>query len=212
MNLDGNAFRRAYARDGAAADERPEKVDNAMNPRQMVGFEQEEPLLDKDYDDYYRNDSLLFPRASDDLAALAEHELIADVEDMASELGSRDDKVEKALEIHDIEEPNGRDVTDTDRLHELVPDVPERLVTTQSPILVMHLYVMGLSVGEISDVLSETMPDHKSISPSTVTQCLIDAHVLPGETSTSAKRRRKNARGEINRASNGGISIHPEDL
>lgn len=212
MNLDGNALRQAYSRDGNAADNRPDSVDDVMSERETVGFEEEEPLLDKEYQNYHKNDSLLLPRAGEDLVTLASHELISDVNDMASELGSREDKVETALSVHGIDPPDGRDVRDTERLHALVADVPERFITTESPVLVAHLYVsLGLSVEEIAEVLSKTMDDHKTVAQNTVTQCLVDAQVLPGETSTSAKKRRKNARGEINRASNGGISISAED-
>lgn len=209
--IDSNALRRAWSRDGAAADDRPEEVDEIMADRETVGYEEGLPLLSCKYDDYMTGDSLLRPAARDALETLAEHDLVADVEDMAHELHSPTETVKKALELHGIEEPSGFDVSlDTDRLHALV-DCPDRMKNPDNPLVVATLYVeKGLSVSEVRDVLDEGADDNTAVTERAVKQTLVDARVIDGQTSEQRERQWKQSRGDVTQGSRG-RTINSED-
>lgn len=209
----GEDLRRAWSRSGDAADDRPEEVDDIMSPQETVGFEEGLPLLDMKYQDYPRDDELLRPAAGYALAALAEHELVTSTEDLARELGSREEKVEKALDLHGVDEPEGFDVAvDTTRLNAFMGDVPERMKDHDNPLVVATLYVeKGLSVEEIRDVLAEATDDNVTVSERAVKQTLVDARLINGETTAEAKRRRKQNRGEVNHPDTSGMTFMAGD-
>ena len=211
--FDGDALRRAWSRDGAAADDRPESVDEVMAPGETVGFDDGLPLLNREYSDYPSNEDLLRPAAGQPLAALADHDLITSVEDVALELGARTETVEKALALHDIEEPSGFDVeVDGSRLDSLLGDVPDRMKDHDNQLVVAVLYVdKGLSIEEIRQVMDEATEDTVTVSESDMRQALVDAKLIEGETSTEAQRRRKQSRGEVNRPNSSGLTISTED-
>lgn len=167
-HMDTEAIREAKAsnRDGAAREDRPDAVDEWFKPTPEVGFRQGLPLLDAEYEEYPEDP--LKPAAGEDLAALADHELVGSVADLAAELDAREERVRKALALHDIEEPTGGgsfDVPEVERKG--VIDVPlQGCIDTEhlrTPVyedarLLEHLYVRyGCSVREIRTVLEEGM-------------------------------------------------------
>ena len=211
--FDGDALRRAWSRNGAAADDRSAEVEEILSPQESVGFEEGLPLLDCDYDEYLSHGDLLRPAARQPLATLADHELVTSLEDMARELAARSETVEKALRLHDIEEPSGFDVdVDTSRLDALMGQIPDRMKNPDNPLLVGTLYVAkGLSIEEICQVMNEATEDRVTVTESDIRQVLVDAKLIEGVTSAEAQRRRKQSRHEVNRPDSSGLSISPQD-
>lgn len=166
--MDTEAIREAKqnGRDGEPRDDRPEEVDAFLEPEEVVGFEEGLPLLDKEYAEYC--ESVLAPEAHADVWAVARHDMVTSVEDVAAELDTTVDKVDKALTIHDIEEPEGSGSFDVPAVErEGVIEVPlcgaVDTAHLRSPIfedarLLEHLYVRcGLGVAEIQTVLEDGM-------------------------------------------------------
>ena len=165
-HMDTEAIRDAKHndRDGEPRDDRPAEVDTFLQPEEAVGFEDGLPLLDKEYADYC--DSVLAPEAHADVWGVARHDLVTSVEDVAAELDATTDKVDKALTIHDIEEPEGGGSFDVPaEEQEVYIEVPlcGAVDTThlRTPIyedarLLEHLYLRcGLGVAEIQTVLED---------------------------------------------------------
>lgn len=167
-NMDTEAIREAKSngRDGAAREDRPQEVDEWFEPAPEVGFRQGLPLLDAEYGEY--PDDPLKPAAGEDLAALADHELVGSVADLAAELDAPAERVRKALTLHDIEEPTGGgsfDVPEVGRkgvievpLHGCIDTEHLRSPIYEDARLLEHLYVRcGCSVREIRTILEEGM-------------------------------------------------------
>jgi len=186
--FDGDALREARKRDGSAAQDRPAEVDEVLAPRERVGYKDELPLLDREYSAYPEGDELLRPSQGDTLRTLATHDMVGSVGDMAKELNTTEKRVRKAVDLHGIN-PDGKDFdveVSTSRLEALVGDIPEGIVTSSNPITVAILYVdKGLSTDEIAEIMGE------GVREAVVRQTLVDARVLPGETTEEAERRRK---------------------
>jgi hypothetical protein len=202
----------ARERDGAAAEDRPARVDEILEPKERIGYKNELPLLDREYSAYPEGDDILRPEAGDALETLADHPLVSGVEDMSDELNTPVGKVEKATDLHAVELPeDGFDVeVDTSRLDTLIGDIPEDMVSSENPILTAILYVeKGLGTGEIADVLGEVTDSN--VREADVRQALTDARVLEGETTAEAEYRRKQARGEVGGYDNG-VTIDTTDL
>jgi len=153
-------------RDGEPREDRPDKVDTFLEPEEAVGFEEGLPLLDKEYEDYC--ESVLAPEAHADVWGVASHDMVTSIEDVAAELETTESKVQKALTIHNIEEPEGDGSFDVPAVEqEGVIEVPlHGAVDTdhlRTPIhtdarLLEHLYVRcGLGVGEIQTVIEDGM-------------------------------------------------------
>lgn len=212
--FDGDALRKAWSRDGAAADDRPAEVDELLSPQETTGYEEGLPLLNREFSDYPSNEDLLRPAARQPLATLVAHELITSIEDVTRELGARTETVEKALALHDIEEPSGFDVdVDSSRLDALMGQIPDRMKNHDNQLVVAALYIdKGLSIEEIRQVMDEAMAETTTVPESDVRQALVDAKLIEGETSAEAQRRQKQSRGEVNRTgSSRGMSINSED-
>lgn len=212
--FDKESLKKAWRRDGSKDEARSEEVEELLTPNERVGFEEGQPLLDRPYSEYPRNDELLRPAARDALSELISHDLVTSTEDVVAELGSREEKVERALSLHDLTIPTETfDVeVSTDRLDGLV-DFPNRMVSADNPILVATLYVeMGVSVSEIREVIDEATHDNTTVSERDVRQALVDAKVIDGETSAEAERRRQQSRGEGHMPDTRGLSISTEDV
>ncbi|MFC7026825.1 hypothetical protein ACFQJ5_03260 [Halomicroarcula sp. GCM10025324] len=166
-HMDTEAIREAKAtRDGGPLVARPEEVDAFLEPEEAVGFEEGLPLLDKEYGEY--PDDPLTPDSGADVAALADHELVGSVEDLAAELDADAGKVRTALELHDLEEPNAGGSFDAPAVeHEGVIEVPLHGVIEvehlRSPVytdarLLEHLYIRcGCGISEIKEILEDGM-------------------------------------------------------
>jgi len=153
-------------RDGEPRDDRPEEVDAFLEPEEAVGFGEGLPLLEKGYEDYC--ESVLAPEAHADVWSVARHDMVRSIEDVAAELDTTVDKVDKALTIHDIEEPEGSGSFDVPAVErEGVIDVPlcgaVDTAHLRSPIyedarLLEHMYIRcGLGEAGIQTVLEDGM-------------------------------------------------------
>jgi len=127
--------------------------------------------------------------------------MVRSAEDMAAELNTTEEQVRKAADLHGLALPNGEefDITvETTRLHALVGDIPEDMVSSENPLLSAILYVnKGLSIEEIADVLAEETGN--TVNEADVRQALIDVGLLDGLTSEEREYQAKQNRGEINR-------------
>lgn len=210
--FDGKDLRKAWARQGDAGD-RSEEVEEVMSAQEEIGYEEGLPLADCEYEDYPSGDELLRPGAKEVISALVDHELIASTEDLSRELDAREEHVTKALGLFGLEEPSGFEVeVDSSRLDALMGNIPDRLVAPDNALVVATLYVeKGLSVSEVRDVLDEATNDNTAVTEKTVKQTLVDARVIDGLTSEQREQRWKESRGEVNRASDGGMTINTED-
>lgn len=219
MTFDAESIKEARERNGAAADDRPDDVDDVLAPRETVGFREELHLLERPYDEYVRHQGLLRPVAGDVLRELADHPLVSTPDDVANELGSDVETVEKAADLHGVDLPDEEEpiAIDISRLDSLVGGgFPEDMADPTNPILIGTLYVSkGLSVTEVAQILSEATDDYGTVDPSEVRQTLVDAHLINGETSAEGERRRENNKMEINRphhGDGGGININTRDF
>jgi hypothetical protein len=197
--FDGDALHAARKRDGAAAEDRPAEVDDVMSPCEKVGFKNELPLLQRDYDNYPTEGELYRPVEGDTLRTLVEHEKVQSVEDVAAELNVEKEAIEKAAELHDIGLTLGSDFdidVDTPRLHALLgDDYPEELVDPDNPITVTTLYVgKGLGTNEIAEVFAE-VTDRGSLPDEHIRQTLVDAGVIEGMGSEEQEHRMRQNRG-----------------
>jgi hypothetical protein len=210
--MNAENLQEARERKGAAAEDRPAEVDEILEPKERIGYKNELPLLDREYSAYPEGDDILRPEAGKALETLADHPLVSSAEDMSDELGTTTGKVEQAAELHGVAIPDGFDVeVSTSRLDTLVGGIPEGMVSPENPILTAILYVeKGLGTGEVADIL-EGATDKHTVREADVTQTLIDAGVLEGETTAEAQYRRKQNRGEVS-GYNNGVTIDTTNL
>lgn len=212
--FDGDTLHEARERDGSAAEDRPAEVGKVLEPKERIGYKNELPLLDRDYEDYPKGDDILRPEAGKALRTLADHPLVSSAEDMSDELNTRLKQVRKAADLHGVELPDGFNVeVDTSRLDALVGDIPEDMVSSENPILTAILYVeKGLSTGEVADVLEDATDNH-TVHETDVRQTLVDAGILEGLTTEERNYQRKQNRGEVNKPRySGGVTIDTTDL
>ena len=88
------------------SEDRPEDVEDALEPREVVGRNREKPLAG-DYDRYPEDpEDVLTPEYGDVLADVADHPQVETPEDVATELGVSADLVEKAASLHGIPLPH----------------------------------------------------------------------------------------------------------
>lgn len=170
--LDTAAIEEARARDGAPRDDRPQAADDALkSDEERVGYQSGSPLLDRPYDDYTTGDDVLRPDMAETLEALADHELVGDVADMASELRADEETVRQALELHDIEEPTGGGsfdvVTEAGAidlpLHGTVEAEHFRSPIYTDARLLSHLYVRcGYGIEDIKQYLEAEMNEGRN--------------------------------------------------
>lgn len=166
-HLDTQAVEDARARDGDPREDRPEEAEKALNVEEArVGFQNGTPLLERDYTEYCTGEDILQPEAGDVLEALADHELVGDVEDIGQELRADPSTVRTALELHGVEPPTDGGSFDIPKgedeismpLHGTVPTDHLRDPLWRDARLLEHTYVRcGFGVGEIRQWLEAEM-------------------------------------------------------
>lgn len=206
--FDPESLHAARERDGAAADDRPEDVDDVMSPREVVGYGTEASLLDCGYDEYPDGEDLYRPSMGDTLRSLVEHDMVESAEDIADELNTDVKTVRRAADRHGIDLPDGSDFdveVDTARLYGLLgAEWPDELIAPDNPVTVATLYVeYGLSTEEVSAVLEE-VTDYPSVPERVVRQTLVDTGVLDGTTTDEQQARMDRTHGR-------GLTVSVED-
>ncbi|MDL0120382.1 hypothetical protein PNQ29_11695 [Halobacterium salinarum] len=162
----------ARRRDGDAAEDRSERVDEILN-RPRLGYEEGDPLPEsfKDYGGYPEQpNDLTTPDARQFVTELFASPLVTSIDDAIEEttpvannrLIRREwrEAFHRAVELFGGESLDGddeRDENDADsRLAELTGDYPDDMVTPSNPLVVSALYAgHGLSSEEITEVFSD---------------------------------------------------------
>lgn len=94
-------------RDGEAADDRPEEVDEWFAPEEEVGYRRGLPLASVDYDDYPAKDELFDMSSRDTVKEVANHDLTNGAIDVAAELDTSEEYAVRAMSVHDCEGERG---------------------------------------------------------------------------------------------------------
>ena len=213
MQIDAATIRECRERDGDAADDRPPEVDDRLAPEEELGYGEGLPLVDNDYDAYPSEPSeLALPEWSEFIRELASHGLVNGYDDMVSELTSsshrptlRDwlDAVERACDLFDVDPSEAFDTDtdaerddsdgDDDALDLITTTVPADLANDAetNPLVVAHLYALGLSVAEISELLADELGRETAVNTRQVRDTLKRAGLLGGRTRDERERERK---------------------
>jgi len=172
MNFDHDTVEACRERGGEAADERPDRIEEALKT-EKVGYGEGEALVGGTYADYASRESLTRPSKGDFVRELLSHPKVGSLDGAVSELTAVGDSamrskwrnaVEAAAEVHglDVDEllAEGEDerAEEKDRLTELLGYEPhEAMVESDNPLLIAMLYALGLSVEEVADVLGDSV-------------------------------------------------------
>ncbi|WP_313691453.1 hypothetical protein [Halorarum halobium] len=206
MNLSSRSIMECRERDGAAADDRPEYVEDALQQRRRVGWRSGKPLVqhpegvDEDlvlgedvseaYSHYVRGSDLYLPEAGEFLAKL--FDAVDSVEDAAEELNSDGSTVRKAADLHGLEIPEGGESADEgteDKIKlpsgECIPlEVCCRPVHSDPRVLTQLLATEGMGVEEAARWFSETVGEQ--VSPQDVREAAQDCNLLRGGGDSSS--------------------------
>jgi len=218
MNFDHETVEEARDRGGEAADERPDRIEEALET-EKVGYVEGEALVG-DYQSYPSRESLTRPSKGDFIRELLSHPKVGSLDGAVSELtavgdsamrGKWYDALESAAEAHSLDidtllekgvEERGEE---KDRLGTLLGYEPhEAMVERDNPLLIAELYALGLSAAEVADVLEDSVDgDVREVS---VRDTLKDMALLSGKTRTEQKEAFENNKGRL-----GGTTIHNKD-
>lgn len=201
MNISATALLEAQQRDGEAADDRPEYVEDALTMPRRVGYREGLPLvepeggLDDDtrlgddvgplYEHYKRGDSLLRPDAGSFVRRLFEADAVESVADAAEELNSDPETVRKATNLHGVDLPTEGGADDAETVEELeLPSgesLPLALLTDpphRDKLVLAQLLSAGMSVDELARYLSNELDER--VTASEIRQAAEDAKLLGG--------------------------------
>lgn len=190
-------FEAARQRDGSAADDRPEFVEDALSPDEKLGYGKELPLVGESYDEYPQGNEVLFPQNAEFVEELLNHDLVNSFDDAAAEIkGGKADVLEQAADLFDVDANDvfggqrrgASDDTELERgeirLFGETLDVDcFRDPIHQDSRLLSHLYVeLGMSVEEIATYL-QANSQGVSIDEHKVRRGLIDVGLVEGTRS-----------------------------
>jgi len=208
----------AEARDrgGAPKEDRPAEVDNALEPSPELGRNNGLPLVGDSYDDYPSVNQLTLPQSRDFVIDLVEHDRVTSLRDAVEELTGGADgltgqkyrkALTKALDLFDVEREHlsggSFDIPDvenddSDELDLFTKSAPRDIPNpAENPLVVGHLYVVGLSVSEITTYLGEELND--AVYRQQIRQTLIDVGLLEGRTTEQQEQARRRT----------GVSVQP---
>lgn len=175
MNISASALLEARERDGAAAEDRSDVVDDALEADREVGWREGKPLVShpdgaddgleigedptEAYNHYVRGDGLLRPDAGDFLRRLCE--AVDTVAEAAEETQTDESTIRKACRLHGIEPPVDDVEDDAPTVEEIsLPSgesIPQALLEEpphRDKLVLATLLSLGMSVGEIARYLS----------------------------------------------------------
>lgn len=188
MKLDRDTLTSCRERSGAAADARPDRIDDALESEKL-GYGEGEPLAADSYDSYPSRSELSNPSQGGFLRELLTHPKVNDVGDAVAELTGATDTptlrdwirtVESAAEINNLDidsltAEGSADEGGADPLTVTLGYKPhDSVVSSDSTLLVAELYAEGLSVSEISEILDTDGPH--------VRDTLKDVGLIEGKT------------------------------
>ncbi|WP_248895630.1 hypothetical protein [Haloplanus halobius] len=192
-DLHPDSVEAARERGGAAAEDRPESITEAVE-RAELGYGDGEPLVGESYQDYPSREELSNPDRGEFLRDLLAHPLVDGLDTAVEEMTGAGDSptlrkwlstVEAASEAHSLDvdtlTAKGGDQGGGDTLTSLLGyEPPADVVHRDNPVLVAELYTLGLSVAEIADTLTPRVEG--SVSEGHVRDILKTAGLLKGRT------------------------------
>lgn len=212
-------------RDGAAADDRPDSIGDALETPQL-GYGEGDPLVAESYDSYPSKAELSNPSQGDFLRRLLSHNKVSSLSDAVAELtGGRDRghlsdwlaTLEAATEVNDLETDNllaegSADEGGDDPLTVILGyKPPANVVSVENPLVVAELYQAGLSTVEISELLDGQEGE--------VRDTLISVGLLEGKTRAEQREAFEDKDGRLGGVSmdfsdsgeSGGLTVNAED-
>lgn len=192
-DLHPDSVEAARDRGGAAAEDRPESITEAVE-RAELGYGEGEPLVGDTYADYPNREELSNPDRGEFLRDLLAHPLVDGLDTAVEELSGASDTpslrkwlstVEAATEAHNLDvdtlTAKGGDQGGGDRLTSLLGyEPPADVVTRNNHVLLAELYTLGLSVAEIADTLEPKVEG--SVSEGHIRDTLKTVGLLEGRT------------------------------
>mgnify|MGYP000179695443 CR=1 FL=1 len=214
MNIDCETVAQCRDRGGASLEDRDSTVGETL-VEDSVGYQEGSCLIGDSYSDYPDREDLANPQHGEFIRELLSHELVGSWSDAVKEMtGARTEgmmrkwlsDLERASELHghDVQEllANARKPPETSELISeiLGYDVDGSMVDSSRVLVLSALYVEGLSISEISDVLGT---DETSVSDT-----LKSVGLLAGATTDEQTDSFRRQYGEINRPSSGASVNH----
>lgn len=192
MRLDSDTLASCRERGGDALDDRDASIEAALNQPQL-GWQEGQPLAADSYDSYPSRKDLARPEYGDFLERLLGHELVGDEGDAVAELTGANDRGTLSDWVRTVTEAAAIHGLSTDSLFEgggqeggsaltavLDYQPPADMLTADNPLLISELYVIGLSVGEIAEVLEKEVDG--SVNSAAVSDTLKDVGLVEGKT------------------------------
>jgi hypothetical protein len=166
MILDETTVEEAHQRGGGRKVGRESHIDEILNT-ECLGYENGDVLVGEDYSGYPDYTELSQPQWMSFLRSLFSHSLITDISDARKELTSVtagtmvsewEDNLEQAAELFNIDTQalfeQGETPSKDSKLSQILDYEPaEELKDCENPLLVSELYLKGLSVEEIAELL-----------------------------------------------------------
>ncbi|MDL0145305.1 hypothetical protein [Halobacterium salinarum] len=214
----------ARQRDGDAAEDRSDRVDEIIN-RPRLGYGESDPIVGDDYSQYPEQpDDLTTPDARQFVTELFSSPLVTSIDDAIEEttpvannrIIHREwrEAFLKVVELFGDERPEDsgeRDQNDDDsRLTELTDDYPDDMVTPSNALVVSNLYAEhGLSTEEIAEVFSD---DGRNVKPDEIRATLRNAGLIQANESGDAESSHKLGGTSISAHDSGntGVNINSE--
>lgn len=176
-------------RNGKPREERPVEVDEFLEPSEEVGYNEGLPLLDRSYDQYPSRQELLQPDGGEVLESLADHDLVSSISDIASELNTREEVIEKATELHGIEIESTFDITVASEEDTISVPIEGQVEIDhlREPLyddsrLLYHLYVQcGMGIEEIAESLSAQLERNREVRARDIRQGLVNVGLIDGD-------------------------------
>lgn len=211
--IDAATVRECRERDGDAADDRPPEVDDRLAPEEELAYGEGLPLVGDDYQSYPDSpEELALPEWREFVHELASHELVNGYDDMVEELTPSSSRptlhdwlnaVERACDLFGVDMSEAFDTDtdaerddsdgDDDTLDLITTTVPADLANDAetNPLVVGHLYALGLSVEEIGSYLADELGRDTAVNTRQVRDTLKRVGLLGGRTRDERERERK---------------------
>ncbi|RKS82835.1 hypothetical protein BDK61_2157 [Haloarcula quadrata] len=210
MDFNSDTIENCRERDGRADTEREAEIDEIIQTAEL-GRGEGEPLAADTYADYPQREELTDPQQKDFLESLLSHELINSIGDAAEECAENPTvkqrwnlTLRKAIETYELNLDNyfGDYPEKVNRLESLLGFMPsDDMIAPSNALVVSELYVAGLSVAEITDVLS----DHTVADTQTVEDTLKRCGLISGATAEEQMSAFEEQDGKL-----GGTSVETE--
>ena len=218
-------------RGGAAAEDRPEAITEALETDQL-GYGDGEPLIGDSYQDYPSKADLSNPDSGDFLRRLLGHNKVSSLSDVVAELTAGRDSghlsdwlatLETATEVHGLDvdtltaKGSADEGRDGSRLSIILGyEPPSDVIDVDNSILIGELYTAGLSVEEIASLLSEHAEG--DVREGSVSDSLKKVGLLEGRTRDQQREAFEEKGGRIggttfeNSGESGGLTIDANDF